>query len=152
MYNNIGRKIKGLSIAFYIIGAAVPAIIGCIMIASDSDLVTAGFIVIVVGCIAAWISSWLLYGFGELIENTGHIAANSRNIQKILEDKNIPVTDYSTENTMIGKQLTEAFADLFKRSYYGRGICGTQCGIYQQIFHEKYITMSFSTYIVKIIL
>lgn len=98
MYNNIGGKIKGLSIAFAVMEAALAAIIGCIMIITDDDMAIAGIIIIVVGCIVAWISSWLLYGFGELIENTRSIAVNSRNIRKIIEDKNTAVTNYSSEN------------------------------------------------------
>ena len=49
------------------------------MLAEGSDdLMIYGVITIIVGPLAAWVSSWLLYGFGELIEKTTEIAENTR--------------------------------------------------------------------------
>lgn len=82
MYNNIGGKIKGLAITFAIIEAVLSFIGGFVAMVIDEELVAVGFVVIVVGFLTAWISSWLLYGFGEIVENTGIIARNSRaNVQ-----------------------------------------------------------------------
>jgi hypothetical protein len=36
--------------------------------------VISGILTIVLGSLAAWISSFLLYGFGELVENSSRIA------------------------------------------------------------------------------
>ena len=42
------------------------------LIANDNVII--GFLTIIFGPIAAWISEWLLYGFGQLIENSDIIA------------------------------------------------------------------------------
>lgn len=77
MYNNIGAKIKGLTKIIVIIEAAIAVSIGLIMMFADDDTFLLGLTVTVVGCLTAWISSWLLYGFGEIVENTSIIARNS---------------------------------------------------------------------------
>ncbi len=72
MYDNIGRKIKNLAAIIAFIQAIIPITIGILMIISSMDSkdgsVVPGVLVMVIGSILAWISSWLLYGFGELIE------------------------------------------------------------------------------------
>ena len=73
MYDNIGGKIKSWAVWIFIVEAIAAIIGGIILIANDNGLV--GFLTIVFGPIAAWVSSWLLYGFGQLIENSDIIAA-----------------------------------------------------------------------------
>lgn len=98
MYNNIGGKIKGLSIVIAIIEVALAAIVGCILMITDDDMAMVGIIIITVGGIASWISSWMLYGLGELIEDTHSIAVSNLNIRKILENKNAAVTNFGDVN------------------------------------------------------
>ena len=70
MYDNIGRKIKGLAVASAIL-MIIASVIGGIWIMSfDYDWFLVGLLVMVMGSLLGWISSWILYGFGELIENT----------------------------------------------------------------------------------
>ena len=77
MYNNIGKKIKGLALGFFIV-EALAAIIGAIaLIADDEDLIPIGLLMIIFGPLVAWVSSWMLYGFGELIDKTSDIARNT---------------------------------------------------------------------------
>ena len=78
MYDNIGEKIKGLAKAAFIVEAIVAAIVGIALLASDEDLIFTGLLVLLVGPIIAWVSSWLLYGFGELIDKVCEIAKNTR--------------------------------------------------------------------------
>lgn len=78
MYNNIGGKIKGLTKTIAVLGALAPIVIGLGLMFSDENLFLVGLLVIAVGCLISWISSWLLYGFGELIENTALIARNTQ--------------------------------------------------------------------------
>ena len=67
MYDNIGQKIKGLAKAIFIIEAILFIFIGiALMIAPGGFLV--GLLVVVGGFLCSWISSWLLYGFGEIID------------------------------------------------------------------------------------
>jgi len=78
MYDNIGGKIKGLAKASFIVVAIAEAITGIALMATDGDLILYGFLVMVVGPIVAWVSSWLLYGFGELIDKASEIERNTR--------------------------------------------------------------------------
>ncbi len=77
MYDNIGGKIKGLAKAIFIVEAIAAVITGIALMASDEDMIPIGLLVMVVGPLVAWISSWLLYGFGELIDKTCDIARNT---------------------------------------------------------------------------
>ena len=77
MYDNIGGKIKGLAKATFIVEAIATVITGIALMASDEDMIPVGLLVMVVGPIVAWVSSWLLYGFGELIDKTCDIARNT---------------------------------------------------------------------------
>lgn len=78
MYDNIGGKIKVLAKVIFIIEAIAAAITGIALMATDEYLLPIGFLVMIAGPIVAWISSWLLYGFGELIEKTCQIERNTR--------------------------------------------------------------------------
>lgn len=78
MYDNIGGKIKGLAKASFIVAAIAEVITGIALMAADEDLILYGLLVMVVGPIVAWVSSWLLYGFGELIDKASDIERNTR--------------------------------------------------------------------------
>ncbi len=75
MYDKIGSKIKGLAKVIFIVEAIVTVITGIALISSDVDI---GILVIALGPIIAWVSSWLLYGFGELIDKACDIEHNTR--------------------------------------------------------------------------
>lgn len=111
MYDNIGGKIKGLSMAIAVIEAASSAIIGFIMMVTDEDLVLIGLIIVPIGCLVAWISSWLLYGFGELIEATRSIATvvnrNLNDSLKISEEKMDSVRLARLQSLLSSNLLTE---------------------------------------------
>lgn len=101
MYNNIGGKIKGLSIAFAVIGIIVAVLFGLIRLFNMDDFedFIKSIVMTLVGCVASWISSWLFYGLGELIEDTHSIAVSNLNIRKIMENKNAAVTNFGDVNT-----------------------------------------------------
>ena len=73
-YKNIGCKIKGLATVIFIVEAVVSLIYGLVLIASSKFTIVFGILLIVFGPILAWVGSWLLYGFGQLIENSDIIA------------------------------------------------------------------------------
>ena len=79
MYNNIGRKIKILAKVIACILAAASAIIGVEMIVGglqygkNLQMIGTGMLYIGAGSVAAWLSSFVLYGFGELIERVCRI-------------------------------------------------------------------------------
>lgn len=77
MYNNIGEKIKALAI----IGAALEAIAfliaGIIFCANDSAGI--GLVLIFGGALFSWLSSFILYGFGQLIVDADTVAGHYYN-------------------------------------------------------------------------
>ena len=68
MYDNIGGKIKGLAKGTFIV-ETIAAIIGGIVLLVD-EFIGLGLLTLFCGPVVAWVSSWLLYGFGELICET----------------------------------------------------------------------------------
>ena len=73
-YDNIGEKIKGLARWAFAIEAISAVISGFVLMVQDEDMILIGLLVVVFGPIVAWVSSWLLYGYGQLIENSDIIA------------------------------------------------------------------------------
>ncbi len=80
MYNNIGEKIKILVKSITIIGFIIFGVGGIILALTSSFII--GTLVAVLGCLSLWLSSFVLYGFGELIEQVSSIAKNTLNIEK----------------------------------------------------------------------
>ena len=68
LYENIGGKIKGLAKFIFVIGALGPILIGFCLLCGG--LVLIGLCTMVCGSIFAWIGSWILYAFGELVSDT----------------------------------------------------------------------------------
>ena len=85
MYSNIGKKIQGLAKIFAILGIITCVVIGGLIIQSaegayryDEIGLTVGIVVIALGSILSWIFSFVLYGFGRLVENSDIIARQYR--------------------------------------------------------------------------
>lgn len=85
MYENIGEKIKGLAKAICIVEAIAAVVTGLALMVMDEDLAWMGFLVILCGPIIAWVSSFLLYGFGQLVANSDIIAAQYNRTNKEYE-------------------------------------------------------------------
>ena len=91
MFANSGNQIKCLAnVLFWILGSVFTlfAIIGVIVLAlSDASvsIVVTGISLIILTIILVWVSLWifslLLYGFGELIENTAQLKAIANEIE-----------------------------------------------------------------------
>lgn len=80
MFTNIGHKIMTLAKVLCWIGMALSLISGITMIVAGNNAYTqygpaglAGALVIIIGCLGSWIGSFVLYGFGQLIENSEEI-------------------------------------------------------------------------------
>lgn len=76
MFENIGGKIKKLAIVLTVIGIIASFVVGILMAVAASNLHQSqlgGILVIILGSILSWISSFVLYGFGQLIESTCNI-------------------------------------------------------------------------------
>jgi len=70
MFKNIGGKIKKISEIVTWIGIIVSVILGIIIMLPGDIMVLVGLIVIALGCFSSWVGSLLLYGYGQLIENS----------------------------------------------------------------------------------
>lgn len=68
MYENIGGKIKGLAQSIFIIETIGAIVTGIILLLLNRIFL--GLLVLFSGPIIAWVSSWLMYGFGQLIDNS----------------------------------------------------------------------------------
>ena len=80
MYSNIGEKIKLLAKIGFIVEAIAIVIAGIGILLTDDEVINilAGVLVMAMGPFAAWASSWVLYGFGELIENSAKLVSNNK--------------------------------------------------------------------------
>jgi len=89
MFNNIGGKIKALaSVVCWIgIGASVLGGIATFAFSTtsfyrgvDLEALLAAILVMAGGALCSWIGSFLLYGYGELIDKTAQTAENTRKL------------------------------------------------------------------------
>ena len=97
MFDNVGRKIKGLAkiscwigiICSFIIGIAIVVIMKGIddEVGNVSSVVSLGvliaIVVIVIGSFWSWLVSLGIYGFGELVENSRIIVEDTLNISRL---------------------------------------------------------------------
>lgn len=70
MYDNAGSKVKGLAYTITTLLMIVAVLAGMVAMI---DSVFGGLLVMVIGCIAAWLSGLTMAAFGELVENTYYI-------------------------------------------------------------------------------
>ena len=66
MYDNIGGKIKSLAVWTFIVEAIGSIITGIALGGEEDELY---FLLCLIGPIVAWVSSWILYAFGEMVED-----------------------------------------------------------------------------------
>ena len=83
MFENIGEKIKDFATAIAIIGIGVCFIVGIVMM--THQLFFEGFLLATIGSLISWLSSFILYGFGELIDKTTDIQRDIQSVKQQLE-------------------------------------------------------------------
>lgn len=66
LYERIGEKIKNLARWIFVV-EAISAVIGGIYVILEGKFVF-GLCLVIMGPVVAWVSTWLLYAFGELVE------------------------------------------------------------------------------------
>lgn len=99
MFSNIGAKIKGLAkVLFWIsvigsmIGAFAVIAFGVMKGGDDVFIsIIIGVAIVVVGIIFAWLSNFMLYGYGELIDT-------NQKMLRIMQDQFRPKTGNTTNN------------------------------------------------------
>lgn len=82
MFYRIGRKIKALAKVLCGLGIFGFVVAGAIVIALHEKLLLAGILIIVGGALASWISMFLLYGFGQLVDNSDRLVAYAKEEEK----------------------------------------------------------------------
>ena len=135
MYDNIGGKIKGLAKAMFIVEAIGAVITGFVLFAIDNGFVLAGFLSLFCGPVVAWVGSWILYAFGELVEKTCDNESNTRQILLNLKEKPVkkkqtfnnatPLT-VTTSDTQKTEEKEYADTSTFSTAESGKIIC-SQC-------------------------
>lgn len=77
MFDNIGKKIKTLAnvvccigIVASIIGGGICIVIGATNSYNGGSMIATGIAVLLLGSLSSWIGSFVLYGFGEMVENS----------------------------------------------------------------------------------
>lgn len=92
MFENIGEKIKGLAKVVTIIGI-IASCIGGLVIMFEGESFILGLITAALGSLGSWVGSFLLYGFGELIDQTvdnnrllRQISTSGKNTSKDISD------------------------------------------------------------------
>jgi len=76
LYNNIGKKIKWLAKLIFIAESVISVIAGLCLIIFGYDMVLLALTVLLICPLLAFVSSWLLYGFGEIIEKLTSLERN----------------------------------------------------------------------------
>ena len=109
MYTNISNKIKIAAKVFFIVVTIVSVISG-IAVMTDEDFVLYGILTIIFGTALALLFSWLIYGFGELIEKTSKIETNTRNGAKV-ETKPAPASKQDARVTNLNDLLNAGYID-----------------------------------------
>lgn len=83
MFDNIGSKIKKLAELLCWIGMLLSIIGGVILMYAVDSLVPVGTAIVFIGSLLSWISSFVLYGFGELVENSAIAAGKNETNTKV---------------------------------------------------------------------
>lgn len=89
MFKNIGKKIKTLAkvicwvgIICSMIGGVVMAVSGASVVSNDTAsgvaAIAGGVLTAVLGALISWISSFMMLGFGEIVDKVDEIAENTR--------------------------------------------------------------------------
>lgn len=76
LYENIGGKIKNWAKWMFIFEAIGAVIAGLVLLFTDEDLILYGLLTAICGPIVAYVSSWILYAFGQLVEDNERVRKN----------------------------------------------------------------------------
>ena len=113
MFDNISDKMKSAATALAILGIIGSIIVGIVMIAKAEDSyypgigIWSGWLVIIVGSLSSWVSSFTLYGLGQLIENTDVISSKYvvNTPDKAQSSSNDPVSFANSNDTKSSANL-----------------------------------------------
>ena len=78
MFDDIGGKIKIIGQILCWLGIGCSLFVGGLYISQEQ--IVAGFLIATIGALVSWISAMMIYGFGQLIQNSDIIAENMENL------------------------------------------------------------------------
>ena len=96
MFDNIGGKIKTVAQVITWLGIIV-SIIAFFVLSTFDNAIGLAFVVLIVGCLASWLSSLTLYGFGQLIQNTDILVKTNTTNANISIQETTKTTDKKEE-------------------------------------------------------
>lgn len=70
LFSNIGSKLKTVAWAITLLGIALGILLVIVLGVMDEDLIILGLLIGLTVAVISWISSFALYGFGELISSS----------------------------------------------------------------------------------
>ena len=90
-YADVGKKIKKWAQGIFVVEVIASILGGIIFLIAneDSALIIYGLLILILGPIFAWISSWFVYAFGELVDKTAANERNTQNMLKLMIENNI---------------------------------------------------------------
>ena len=99
LYKNIGEKIKGWAKWVFIIGAisSIIGALGMLFSAEDEWMLIVGLLALVVGPLVAWVSSWLLYAFGQITDDLHAMRNKECPSKKASGNNNVNIDEQSQD-------------------------------------------------------
>lgn len=138
MFDNIDSKIKGLAV-LYTIAGIIGSIIGAIFYWVN-DAILIGFIILILGILASWIGSFVLYGLGELISKSSSIEEEIKKLQSLTACQN---SNQNNKYTDIPRKIKTTNADYVDNSIAEISIINTpirfKIANFQPSYNDKLI-------------
>ena len=76
LYENIGGKIKKLAFGLFLFYAVASVIFALVYLFQGGELII-GLLILVLGPVFSFIGSWILFAFGQLVENSDILVKNA---------------------------------------------------------------------------
>ena len=104
MFENIGDKIKGYASFTAFLGMGLSIVIGLVLsrlgaISNEGSLRFCGIVIGIGGCLSSWVGSFVLYGFGQLVENSDILVLEAKKKPVTISTASRQCTNNSDENT-----------------------------------------------------
>ena len=131
MFNNISGKLKVWAIITVIIGNISAIISGVSLISQGEGFGIIGIVIMFAGILSSWLTAWILFGLGDLIDTTDAIYSkvnkNTYNIEHISKNVEIILDRTKEPNIDIIEDAVEVL-----QSDNGKIVC-PKCGFEQDL-------------------